>query len=196
MKTFDLADTVRPAAVLFVDLAGSVGLTHALSPLEAARYLNSALVLMIELCVARGGTIIRCFGDGLLAVFAGAHHGEDCVNAVFAASDVRERLQRAGVRVHAGVNHGEVYLGTIGSALYHEYSVMGPVVDIAARLQSIAPPGSIFVGPAVYKLAREPFSFVLRTTTIRGIPWETAAYEVCGPHVPPPSYADQLADST
>ena len=63
-----------------------------------------------------------------------------------AALDLRERAEELGFSVSVGVNTGRVYFGPVGSALHEELTVMGPTVNLAARLQAAAGTGQVVVG--------------------------------------------------
>src|SRR5204862_121813 len=81
-------------------------------------------------------------GDGVLAVFGTLQaHEDDPERAIRAAMEIREAAQRLGLDVTAGINTGEVYVGAIGSEKHQEMTVVGPVVNLASRLQGQAEPG-------------------------------------------------------
>ncbi len=103
-----------------------------------------------------GGTVLRVLGDEVLAVFgAPVAHEDDAERAVRAALTIRD-MEISGdperpVQVHVGVNTGQVMAGLMGPDENRDYTVMGDVVNTAARLRSAAPTGSILVGAETYQ---------------------------------------------
>lgn len=167
--------------MVFADLTESVRRTGALSPEEATRLVNPLLEAMVELMIRHGGRIDRFLGDGVLAVFGvPAAHEDDPVRAVRAAVDLRERALSLGVSVTAGVNTGRVYFGPVGSALHEEMTVMGPVVNLAARLQSAANPDQILVGESTFAHIRAAFHLNPVELDIKGIEEPVTAYSAEG----------------
>src|SRR5262249_35716063 len=116
-----------------------------------------------EIC-AEGGTIEKFVGDAILAVFGvPAAHEDDAVRAVRAARRMLERLQSwngerdAGqkLELRIGLNTGDV--GASGGAPGGELPVTGDAVNVAARLQQIAEPGTIVVGDRTARAVRPYF---------------------------------------
>lgn len=163
--------------VVFADLTESVRRTAALSPEQATDLVNPLLEAMVELMVRHGGRIDRFLGDGVLAVFGvPVAHEDDPVRAVRAAVDLRERALSLGVAVTVGVNTGRVYFGPVGSAVHEELTVMGPVVNLAARLQGAAGSGEILVGASTQTHVRAAFHLSPMTLDIKGLDEEVMAY--------------------
>src|SRR5258708_4891299 len=90
----------------------------------------------------------RRLGDGILALFgAPVAHEDHAVGACFAALGMQRELREAGMgeMVRVGLNSGDVLYRTIASDLGLEIDVVGPVVHVAARMEQMAPPGSVFL---------------------------------------------------
>ena len=142
--------------VLFADLAGSTALGERLDP-EDVRDLQGELFELVNSEVERhGGTTEKFVGDAVLAVFGIPQaHDDDPERAVRAALAVQERFgafgqavrERHGAEVglRVGVNTGEVVAGREAAAR-GELMVSGDAVNVAARLQQSAEPGTVFVG--------------------------------------------------
>src|SRR5262249_24361619 len=85
----------------------------------------------------------QLLGDGLMAIFgAPLSFGNDATNAVHAALEIVERVQREvdaqripPTRIGIGLYVGEVLAGTVGSALHKEYNCTGDVVNLASRIE-------------------------------------------------------------
>jgi class 3 adenylate cyclase/tetratricopeptide (TPR) repeat protein len=167
----------RLVTVVFADLTESVRRTSDLSPEEATALVNPLLEAMVELMVRHGGRIDRFLGDGVLAVFGVPEaHEDDPIRAVRAAVELRERAASLGLAITAGVNTGRVYFGPVGSSLHEELTVMGPTVNLAARLQSAAGADQILVGESTRGHVESSFHLERLTLTIKGIAKPVAAY--------------------
>ena len=91
------------------------------------------------------GIINKFLGDGFMAVFgAPLSDGRDCANALEAAQEILARVRdevKAGTilptTVGIGLHAGEAVTGSIGSALRREYTVIGDVVNLAARIEKL-----------------------------------------------------------
>jgi adenylate cyclase len=109
------------------------------------QYLESLFEFMIEIVNRHNGIINKFLGDGFMAVFgAPLSDGRDATNAVEAAREilarVNEETERGAIlptRVGIGLHAGEAVTGSIGSALRREYTVIGDVVNLAARIEKL-----------------------------------------------------------
>src|SRR5262245_14682330 len=96
-----------------------------------------------------GGTVEKCIGDAVMAVFGvPVSHEDDALRAVRAAAEMRKALPELGVEARIGVNTGEVVTGT------EERLVTGDAVNTAARLEQAAQPGEILLGEPTRELVR------------------------------------------
>jgi class 3 adenylate cyclase/tetratricopeptide (TPR) repeat protein len=169
----------RFVTVLFADMTSSVATTHGLRADEAAELVNRLLSAMVESLKRYDGRIDRFLGDGALAVFGTPHaHENDPERAIRAAVEIRDAAGELGLGVTAGINSGEVFFGEMGSEQHSELTVMGPVVNLAARLQGKADAGQIIVGEATYRHTRRMFGFDDLSVEIKGIDGVVAAHRV------------------
>ena len=117
-----------------------------------------------------GGFVDKFIGDALLALFgAPAAHEDDPERAVRAALDMIGRTAHLSERakayagspllLHVGINTGHVVAGGLGAGVAKSYSVTGDTVNTAQRLQSMAAPGEVLVGPLTHRLTRHAFSY-------------------------------------
>ena len=153
----------RLVTVLFADIVGYTGLVEYLDPERAKRLLDDAFERLIGDIVEFGGTIDKVLGDGVLALFgAPVAHEDDPDRAIRAALQMHQSLatfvEEHGeltkpVQLRVGVNTGEVLFGRIGGT--EDFTVMGDVVNVAARLEKLAPPGGIYVGDSTAALTSE-----------------------------------------
>jgi adenylate cyclase len=179
--TAGLTGENRLVTMLFADMSGSVSSTRSLDAEDAALLVNQLLQAMVAATTEYGGQVDRFLGDGVLAVFgAPSVREDDAERAIWAALRIGEQARKLGLATTAGINTGEVYFGTVGSDLHHEVTVMGPAVNLAARLQGQAPAGNILVSEATWRLTRGAFEFEPMRVEIKGIDGPVAAYRVLG----------------
>jgi class 3 adenylate cyclase/predicted ATPase len=141
----------RQVTVLFADLSGYTAVAERMDPEAVKALVDRALMRLGEEVARYGGTVDKYIGDNVMAIFgAPVSHEDDAERAVRAGlgmqdamDDVNEGLP-PGVHfdLRVGVNTGEVLAGAVGEA----YTVVGDTVNVAARLQSAARPGSVTVG--------------------------------------------------
>ena len=186
-----LAVTVREeATMLFSDVRGFTGLTERLPPLQLAQLLREYLSEMTKAIFEERGTLDKFMGDGLMAIFGvPVPHPDDPVRAVRCATRMLERLAQLNARlpgdrrltIRIGVNTGRVVAGNFGTPERLEYTVLGDAVNVAARLESIAEPGTICVGPTTYERTRGDFAYrQLGPRTVKGRTAPVQVYQVVG----------------
>lgn len=152
----------RPITVLFADIAGSTAVAERLDPEDWTALVGEAFGCMNHTVERYGGTIARLMGDGVLAFFgAPAAHEDDPERAVRCGLDMVRAIEefattheaQAGGRlqVRVGINTGPVVVGVVGTDKAHEYTAMGDTVNVAARMQAMARPGSVLVTAATHR---------------------------------------------
>lgn len=160
----------RLVTVLFSDIREFTGRAERLPPEELAALLNEYFTAMAEVVFAHGGTLDKFLGDGLLAVWgAPLALPEANPRALAAARAMRlevERLNRSWavrgtppLEVGYGMARGEVFAGRIGSDHRLDYTVIGDVVNVAARLCKVARGGEILVTVEVRTALPDPEGF-------------------------------------
>lgn len=146
-----LADGATPSSesrrvcVMFLDIRDFTRFSERRSPAEVVDYLNRLFGFMVEIINARGGIVNKFLGDGFMAVFgAPLATGDDAGNAVAAALEILARVDtgvQAGTipatRIGIGLHLGEALTGTVGSQQRREYTVIGDVVNLAARIEGL-----------------------------------------------------------
>lgn len=141
----------RPMAVVFSDVRGFTAYSERVPPEAVVALVNRYLAAQAEAVEARGGDVDKFVGDELMAVFGGEDapaRAVDCALALVAAVD-RERRGEEEPRVGVGVAFGEVVAGSVGSPARMDFTVMGDVVNTAARLVGAAGAGEVLVTAAV-----------------------------------------------
>ncbi|MFT6391445.1 MAG: class 3 adenylate cyclase/tetratricopeptide (TPR) repeat protein [Ilumatobacter sp.] len=139
---------------MFADIVGYTALSEHLDPERVKRLIDGAFVLLIDEIERFGGRVDKVLGDGILALFgAPVAHEDDPDRAVRASIEMHRTLTHFVeaqsdlaplIQLRIGVNTGEVVVGTVSGT--DVYTAMGDVVNVASRLQSMAPAGGIYVG--------------------------------------------------
>ena len=159
----------RVVTAVSADLVGSTAISERLDPEEVRLVIGEAVARMVHAVEEFGGTVKDLAGDGVLALFgAPVAHEDDPERALRAGLRIvetvrdfsREVEQSFGVEsldVRVGVNTGPVVVGPVGAGGRVEYGASGNAVNLAARLQSSAEPGSVLVGAATQRLVERQF---------------------------------------
>jgi len=159
-------DERRTVTVLFADLSGYTAVAEKLDPESVKGVLDQILERLGAEVNRFGGYVDKFIGDNVMAIFgAPVAHGDDTERAVRAGlemqaamGDINDPLGRQhGVKFElcVGINTGEVLAGRVGDG----YTVVGDSVNVAARLQAAAAPGSVIVGEETYRATREAIEY-------------------------------------
>lgn len=141
----DLRSESKQVCVMFLDIRDFTSFAEKRTPEEVVQYLESLFEFMIEIVNRHGGIINKFLGDGFMAVFGAPLYSErDCANALEASQEILARLDEGisqerilPTRVGIGLHAGEAVTGSIGSELRREYTVIGDVVNLAARIEKL-----------------------------------------------------------
>ncbi len=153
------------AAVMFVDLCGFTAFSENESPNNVVNLLNQYFDEIVNTIMKHGGYIDKFIGDAVMAVFKGEHHIEEAVEAALAVRQKIDELKKDidltkfSGSISIGICDGQVVVGNIGSKSLKrfDYTVIGDVVNTAARLQEIARQGQILILEKTYEKIKESF---------------------------------------
>ena len=149
-----LPEERRKATILFADLSGYTAVAERMDPETVKSMIDRALRRLGAEVDRYGGRVDKYIGDNVMAVFgAPVAHEDDPERAVRAGlamqramdeinADIAATAADASFLLRVGINSGEVLAGQVGG----DYTVMGDPVNVAARLQAAARPGSVTVG--------------------------------------------------
>lgn len=175
-------------AMIFVaDLRGFTDLSDRLPGADMIELLNAYFEAFAGAVLAEGGEVLKFMGDGLLAVFPfedGGARGAACsaLKAAIAAQDALDRLNtapppglaaldgwrplKAGIALH----EGEVFFGNIGAPERLDFTVIGPAVNEAARVEALHKTTGrpILITEAAARLMNAPLER-LGDYTLRGV---------------------------
>ncbi|MBN3891990.1 MAG: response regulator [Nostoc sp. JL31] len=172
--TLDLRPEPRLITVLFSDIVGFTQLSNTLRSRRVAELLNEYLEAMTKVVFGNGGTVDKFMGDAILALYGAPEEltpNEQVRRAINTAramhrslADLNQRWRDQGVfdgdrltsvQFRCGIHQGTAVVGMFGSAERADYTAIGPSVNIAARLQAAALPGTILVSAAVADYLQE-----------------------------------------
>jgi class 3 adenylate cyclase/tetratricopeptide (TPR) repeat protein len=165
--------------VLFADLAGSTALHERLDPESVRAFMESYYDVMRAAIAARGGTLVKLLGDGVLAAFGVPHVAEDdAIRAVLAGADMQQEFLSLGhahadIALRVAINTGEVVVGADNT------DIVGDPVNVAARLQQEARAGDVVIGEATRRLVAARVTLEpLGSFALRGRAEQVKAYRV------------------
>ena len=140
------ADPIR-AVVWHSDLVGFTRISDSESAATVLALLNDYAEAQVEQIEAHGGHVLKFIGDGILAIFPQADTALACNHALDAATAVRDRItasnkQRSAAGLpmtttHIALHLGELLYGNLGSARRLDFTVLGPAVNEAARIEAL-----------------------------------------------------------
>jgi class 3 adenylate cyclase len=182
----------RQLTVMFCDLVGSTALSERLD----AEALSEVVTAYQKTCAAGvqsfDGHIAQYLGDGVLVYFGyPLAHEDDAMRAIHAALRIAEEIpglnsrlveEHAALREHplqvrVGIHTGPVVVGELGVGEKRERLALGDTVNIAARVEREAEPGSIVVSDATRRLVRGAFIFeALGERSLKGIEGPVALF--------------------
>jgi PAS domain S-box-containing protein len=179
----------REVAMLFVDLVGSTGLLDEIGAEKMVYLLNDCFTRLVDIVFRDNGMLDKYTGDGFLAVYgAPVAFDDDVERAARSAMDIRAEMQRFnrangidwGIKI--GLSRGVVTVGNVGSLRRMEYTVIGPMVNLGARLCDRARSGQVLVESGVYEVLREKIDFSSEGYQIfKGIREPVEIYQLIGP---------------
>jgi class 3 adenylate cyclase/tetratricopeptide (TPR) repeat protein len=182
----------RFATVLFADVARSTAIAEKLDPEDWALIINGAFAFMNATVARYEGTVSRLMGDAVLALFgAPVAHEDDAERAVRAGLEIqaagmdyaRGVKAKHGVDfdLRVGINTGTSVLAFVGDAVKTEYTALGDAANVAARLQSLAEPGTVLISADTERLVHALFDFKPRgRIEMKGKAEPVECFEVVG----------------
>jgi class 3 adenylate cyclase len=164
--TMSLGGERRAVTVLFADVVSFTPFAESAPPEKVVAFLNELFDVLTEVVFRHGGTVDKFMGDCIMAVFGApsaldGHAGK----ALAAAEDMHRFVETSApewhtkygfdVKLAIGVSTGEVLVGNLGSETRMEYTAIGDVVNVAARLEAIARPAQTLVTAEVAAAAKD-----------------------------------------
>jgi class 3 adenylate cyclase len=158
----------REVSILFADIRSFTRLSEGMKAPDVVALLNEVFQMVSDRILEQGGTIDKFIGDSVMAYFgAPVPHPDHALRAVTAAVQIIDAVAernrgsaRAGeekrlpLEIGIGVHTGHVVVGNIGSDRRTDFTAIGDAVNVAHRLEKLAPPGEILVSEAVQRRVR------------------------------------------
>ena len=146
----------RQVSVLFADLTGFTGFSEERPASEVVEMLNHYGAAAVPAVTRQGGFIERFAGDAVIGAF----------NAVADQPDHTMRAARAALAIRSDT--GPAVGGNVGADLQRSFTVIGDTINLAARLQAVAPPGEVVIGPTTRGPRRPRTVVPLGATQLKG----------------------------
>jgi class 3 adenylate cyclase len=187
--------SVRPEAerrqltVLFCDLVGSTELSARLDPEEMREIIGAYQANVAEVVQRWDGHVAKYMGDGALAYFGWPQaHEDDAERAVRAGLELVQTVAAlrpaasSALQARVGIATGHVVVGDLGTQEASDKdSVIGETPNLAARLQSLAEPGSVVISQATCRLVGGVFELAdLGPQRLKGFAEPLAVWRVSG----------------
>ena len=187
----------KTVTAVFADIKDSTELIRDLDPEGARAIIDPALRIMVDAVRQYDGYVVQSTGDGIFALFgAPLAHEDHPQRALYAALRMQQALQQLAERLakpedhrpkpvleaRVGVNSGEVVMRAVETGGRVEYTPVGYVTNLAARLQTVAPAGGIAISETTRHLVEGYFELrSVGPSAIKGAPEPVNVYEVIGP---------------
>ena len=185
----EVSDSIqREVTIFFSDIRSYTHLSETMSPTETFDFLNIYFGQVDPLIRKNRGFIDKFIGDAVMAIFP-----ESSQDALSSVIEIKHQLARFNqkrhetgldpIRIGVGVHCGEVTLGTVGTPQRMQTTVIGDVVNLASRIESLTKVFKIdiILSDSVYKALPHPRKFNLReidTVRVKGKQQPVVLYEV------------------
>lgn len=147
-EQLNLGGEERELTIMFTDLQGFTSISESVEPKELVNLLSGYFDGMTEILFKYGGTLDKYVGDAIMAFWnAPANQDDHAERSALAALDMIEFTEQVSrsfqnngnpeLRTRIGINTGKAIVGNVGSNKRFNYTVMGDVVNLAARLESV-----------------------------------------------------------
>jgi class 3 adenylate cyclase/phosphoglycerate-specific signal transduction histidine kinase len=188
-----VASRRKKLTIFFSDLEGFTETTERLESEDLTQLLNHYLTEMSKIALLYGGTIDKYVGDAILIFFGDPETQgvkADALACVRMAIAMRDRMRElSGVwrvsglekppRCRTGINTGFCTVGNFGSEDRMDYTIIGGGVNLACRLEQMAPPGEILISYETYAHVKDEVCCEEHGhINVKGISHPVATYQV------------------
>jgi adenylate cyclase len=168
--TLALGGQRREVSILFADVVSFTRFAESAKPEQVVMFLNQLFAVLSEVVFRHGGMVDKFIGDCVMAVFGTPPQEEDHARRALATAEDIHRFTEAhapawkdqfgfSVSLAIGVATGEALVGNLGTELRMEYTAIGDVVNVAARLEALARNGQTLLTAETATAAGKSFSY-------------------------------------
>ncbi|MQY30829.1 adenylate/guanylate cyclase domain-containing protein [Nocardia aurantia] len=150
----DLGGRIAEVSVLMADLSGFTPFAERTDPALVVQMLNTYYGAIVPVILDEGGVVVQFVGDAVMAVFnAPVPQPDHALRAGRAGLALQHAVGRIAAdrpdwpRFRVGINTGPALVGNIGAAQMRNYTAIGDTTNLAARLEGVAQPGDVVIGP-------------------------------------------------
>lgn len=161
----------QPVTVLFADLQGFTSFSEHHEPGVVSAMLDTQFQAAIPAIERHGGNVDRLIGDAVFATFAGDDHAQSAARAALALqADTGALAARhpEWPRFRAGLNSGYASMGVLGVGSGRSYTAIGDTVNLASRIEGLAPPGGVAISAETASRLREAVTKPFDTVRVKG----------------------------
>ncbi|MBF0442991.1 MAG: response regulator, partial [Oligoflexales bacterium] len=189
-KLFSDHPRLLEVTILFAGLAGFTKRSEEAGPVLISQFLNSYFDKMTKIVFKFGGTVDKFIGDEIMVIFGAPEEIKNNVqarNAIGCAIEMQKALDELNMEwknkkvsafsMRIGIHKGSGIVGSFGGELRSEYTVIGPVVNMASRIERCASPGHIFFSSTIRDILEEKGWSRAGNFDLKGI-GETMLYKV------------------
>ncbi len=184
----------RHVTIMFVDMKGFTPLTEKLGPEETFALMDQVFEILIHKIHDYEGTVNELRGDGVLALFGAPIALEDAPQRAIRSAlamhremtkfseTIKDEKKIPPILLRIGINSGPVVVGTVGNDLRVQFTAVGDTINMAARMEQMAEPGTTYVTEDTFKLTEGFFRFeALGEKEIKGKEKPLKVYQVIAP---------------
>jgi len=176
----------RQLTVMFIDLVGSTTLSQQLDPEDYHARVVAYQTACHQIIARYEGHVAQYLGDGILVYYGyPAAHEEDAVRAVRSGLEIVTAVSQLTftppLQVRIGIHTGPVVVGEIGAGERTERLALGETPNIAARVQGVAEPNTVFISEATSRLVQGFFTYeALGPQSLKNVAAPIELYRVQG----------------
>ncbi len=161
----------RHVTIMFVDMKGFTPLTEKLGPEETFSLMDQVFEILIHKVHDYEGTVNELRGDGVLALFGAPIALEDAPQRAIRSAlgmhremtrfndKIKDQMRVPPILLRIGINTGPVVVGTLGNDLRVQFTAVGDTINMAARMEQMAEPGTTYVTEDTFNLTEGFFRF-------------------------------------
>ncbi len=179
-KDVKIGTTRKKLTIFFSDIVGFTTTSENMKQDELVKWLNDYLNEMANIALKYGGTVDKFIGDAVMVFFGDPEtKGEekDAINCVNMAKEMVLAAKKLDVGIRIGINTGFCTVGNFGSESRMDYTIIGPPVNLSARLESNSEHNRIQISDTTYHLVKDKIDCELRgSIRVKGIDRDIETY--------------------